>query len=514
MHTVLRVAGLILVTHLGISRTAAAQATSDPVRRSGIWDPASAPKPPLAVAINWNTKPKTGKVPERVTPKTVVRLHVESFNFFRFEPEFSVDTKTIPGYSYLEGLWAQVLSLAPAAPTPVGNPDDVARLAKQSEFLFALESWRNAIASSNEQMKVDLKQAVPTTVVLSQKDTIAIRASVTVIERFPENLEQKRRATEALVLRQFGIAARQADSVFRAATGALNAAISDSTKLATAIVVANRSLQSATTNAQRQDATKTKTENEAALTAATEKIAAARAELAQFSETATITTSPIAEAYYAQELYDAQLVHHNETLAKLKVFIDRAHESLRGRTKDLPSQKAGTIVTVTVRAKPLNDTGDETKQAAEAGPITVSYYVQSDRPLMFHAGAAYTRIDMVEFEKIQKDLTRDVFQEVDAPDASADLIAYMTYMLTPEVDNWAGGFGLTIGTGLRDLGKRLYLGATFRLTNRLILTGGGFSQTVTEADGRALSEANPKLFDAIKRVKQWGWFAGVSATPF
>ena len=100
--------------------------------------------------VNWNTAPKTGKVPERVTPKSVIQLRVESFNFLRFEPEFSIDAKTIPGYSFLEGLWGQVLSLAPADRAASGSLGKMAMLGKQSEFLAALESWRSAIASSDQ----------------------------------------------------------------------------------------------------------------------------------------------------------------------------------------------------------------------------------------------------------------------------------------------------------------------------------------------------------------------------
>lgn len=217
------------------------------------------------------------------------------------------------------------------------------------------------------------------------------------------------------------------------------------------------------------------------------------------------------EAWYAQELYDAELKRHDAVIGRINLFIKRAGEVESGRLKQFDSQKQGTIVTTSIAVTPFTSSADEAERAAREQITTVSYYVQSKLPLVFHAGPAYTNIADVDITKVERPAVGDVFQEVTKPKSEADLIIFMTYMLTPIAYD-TPGLGLTIGTGLKDIGTRIYLGATAKFNERLLLSGGAFSQTTTEGD--VAFSADPKLFTTVKKVKKWGYFVSVSVSPF
>jgi hypothetical protein len=224
-----------------------------------------------------------------------------------------------------------------------------------------------------------------------------------------------------------------------------------------------------------------------------------------------IAANPNAEAWYAQQLYDAELQKHDALVARINVFLKRAAESVNGRIRQFDTQKAGTIVTTSITVTPLVNTAKATEIAAKQQVRSMSYYVQSPMPLVFHAGPAYTNIADVNIEKVDRPAVGDVFQEVTKPKSDADLIAFMTYMLRG-IGYDTPGFGLTIGTGLKDIGKRLYFGGTAKFNERLFLTGGAFSQTVKEGDAALV--ANGSLFASVKNVAKWGYYVSISVAPF
>ncbi len=486
------IAGLVCaMVAIGDATQAGAQ---EPVR-SSVWKPRNTTTTPLEIGVNWNEKEKAGKVPERITPKRAVSLRIEMFNFVYHEPEINVDAKAIPGYAFLESLWGQVLGLQPAGPGAAGSAaDEIRILGEQSPFLRALEEWRRATKTSEENMKSTLK-AIKPVVALTPDDTTAFRGFLSTTTKERDLLDKARASAEVLILAQF--------------TAPIVNRTLDSANAEAALKAAMEARARGTATQQEVN------EKQAALKVAIDKLTSVRAGLNRYGVTG-LTTSPIAEAYYAQSLYDAQLVHHKELVDKMKIFIDRLTESLQGRSRDLDSQKAGTIVTVTIRPKPVaNSSPEVTKAATKAGPIVFTYYVQSEKPLMYHLGAIYTRIQDFDYEKVQKGLAGDVFQRIEKSEGGSDLIAMMTYLPLAENDNYfTNGFGLTIGTGVKNLGQRLYLGGSFTFFDRLILNGGKFSQTVTTSDGNALSATTPNLFEGIKKTKEWGWYFGLSATPF
>ena len=318
---------------------------------------------------------------------------------------------------------------------------------------------------------------------------------------------------EDLILKQYAIAMQARSVGYKPASENAETLRAASDASAKALEEAEQQVKAAKNEEERKksqsdrDAKKEKAASDAA------ELKTAESAVRQYGAWATLTTSPIEEAYYAKALYDAQLVSHKEVVARQQEFVRRANESLKGRSKVLEGRKAGTIVTIKALVKPIGDSEQDVKAANDAGAITVSYYVQSEMPLVFHAGLAWTNLKSFDYQQVQKNLSTDIYQQIAKPDNAIDLSIFMTYLLTPTSDNWASGLGLTIGTGVTDLGKKLFLGGTAKFSDHLLLTAGGLSKTVTDSTGRAISE-DGKLFDAIKRVQKWGWFVSFTATPF
>ena len=87
---------------------------------------------------------------------------VEHFNFVRYEPEISVESKEVPGYSYLEGLWSQFLGLTKVQKAGVGaTPEEFGILGAQSPYLQALESWRATVISADNELRRRVSEVTP-----------------------------------------------------------------------------------------------------------------------------------------------------------------------------------------------------------------------------------------------------------------------------------------------------------------------------------------------------------------
>lgn len=505
-------ATLLTICALGGSRLSA----QDPIDRSHdskVWTNSNSGKEPVVIPLDWSLKTRTGKVPERVTPSRVVSWRIDHFNFMRFEPVVTVDAAVVPGYAILESLWSQVIGLAPAvAKAGVGAPSDDAKLfSEQSPFLLALQNWRAAVVSAQVALGKQV-EGLPASVDLNDKQLDSIVKAAAALKLEADGLEADRKDAEGLILHQYASAVTNQAAAFSAATKTRDSLVAAAKAAKSELDQAAEANKKAMTAAGKKAAKDVLDAKQTAFDAISASLKNADASVATFGADATLTTSPIAEAYYAQMLYDAELTTHNALMTKLAEFARRAAECAKGRTATLDPRKAGTIVTVTGKATAVSQAAPDVAVASKADPITVRYYVQSEMPLVFHAGIAWTSIEDFDYQVVQKNVSGDVFQQIQKPDQTPDLTAFMTWL--PGKDGESSGFGLTLGTGLKDLGKRLYFGASYSFGNRLLLSGGGFTQTVTTADGNAISISAPNLFASIKQVRKVGLFFSFSATPF
>ena len=435
----------------------------------------------LVDTIHWGRNDtRNYDIRDHVTPKTSVSLRITHFNFLRYTPEFTVATREIPNYALLEGLWTQILQVDPGFQAQLAGAG-----AGPDTFLGRLAEWRQTILTVRRNLATHTK-AVPKTVALDDKEIGEIVADRDDLAADLVTLETNRARAEEKIL-------QPADVIFELRT----AATATTADAAAAAQKAYDDAKAANAPAATLANLKKRADDAAAAAAAVERTVVMS------------SPSPNAEAYYAQQLYDAALAEHRALVGKVETFITLADEVKNGRVKDFEAQKAGTIVTATIRVQSLTTDRETTDNAAKEKPTTVRYLVSSERPVVAHIGGAYTRIDDVSVEKVQR-LGNDVFKEIDEANGGADLVVYLTYMLTPLP--LTRGWGLTLGTGVTKPGERLYLGASAKLTDRLVLTGGRMTQELREGSSALVGSGD--LFESVKNVRHWGWFGSVSFTPF
>ncbi|MHB1313027.1 MAG: hypothetical protein ACYC3L_13510, partial [Gemmatimonadaceae bacterium] len=415
----------LLSTLLATIVTAGASA-QDPIDRthdSKVWHTSKSTREPIVLPFDWSAKTRTGKVPERVTPSRRVAWRIDHFNFMRFEPVVSVDAKTVPGYALLESLWSQVMGLVPVPPAGVGAASEKLRiLGARSPFLEALEAWRIRVASAENNLAKEVTK-LPTLVALSDKEVDSVTAAAVRMKTSAEALEDDRKDVDTLILRQYAISMTERTSGYLAAVAARDTIAARVAGAQADFDKASAALGAAAGDAEKKKAKEVAGAKEKALADVTAELIQARARVDQFGAGSTLTTSPITEAYYAQQLYESELVIHKAVVARLTEFRRRAEECAKGRSNDLETRKAGTIVTVTAKAKAISESGPDVETASKADPITVSYYVQSEMPLVFHAGVAWTSIEGFDYQLVQKSLSGDVFQRIQKPEETPDLTA-------------------------------------------------------------------------------------------
>jgi len=310
-----------------------------------------------------NTPTKSAKVPEHVTPKRAMSIRIEMFNFLRFEPVINTDVKTVPAYSYLESMWTQVLALSVTDKStakslqgddPGGRP----------LFLVALEGWRSDIAASIDTLKIMVDSA-PTKVALFRRGHDADPRLFQPGKRPPqvsreapkghgaphpgairpnraEQQEEYIDATARLTAANQGRFA--ADKALAKAAGDLAAIDKD----AHASKRRRRAPRRPETSGRRRWTSRWPSRHSAS------GRRPVRRDVDHVADQRSVLR-PVALRRGARP-------PHRHRRIGLKAFTDRANECLVGRVKDMDAQPAGTIVTVTVRPKPLHDNnGKETR---------------------------------------------------------------------------------------------------------------------------------------------------------
>jgi hypothetical protein len=204
---------------------------------------------------------------------------------------------------------------------------------------------------------------------------------------------------------------------------------------------------------------------------------------------------------------------HDKLLAKIAAFQSSANLIENGQVKFIGKKKAGTIVTVNLIPKDL-------QQASTGQPVSVEYFVHSSLPVRFHVGYAGSGLSDVDFATVRTLAGRDLFSQVKNEDGTAEFSAFLTY----ELYSWTWiekdfGLGLTLGTDFKDPGDRIYVGASLRLFERFVLSAGGASAVVAEGENPVLDELGGllqarELFTTITSTRDWQLFIGVSFGVF
>lgn len=212
------------------------------------------------------------------------------------------------------------------------------------------------------------------------------------------------------------------------------------------------------------------------------------------------------ETYYSQMLYDSQLKQHEQIVDGLKSFIQLATAVVEGQRKIIGKKPQGTRVTVTMSVKAKDESLQKT--ALEVGTVVVQYFVSSNRPVLFHAGLVYTRLNDINLEKINTLDKGEVFKQIKNPSSSSNLSTFLSYQLAVNAQGDAGILA-SFGTDIPSPGKRLYLGVTGNFGSFLITLG---ASTASIKEGENLLTED--LFKTIKVKREWGYFIAISVNPF
>ncbi len=203
---------------------------------------------------------------------------------------------------------------------------------------------------------------------------------------------------------------------------------------------------------------------------------------------------------------------HGEIVSSYQLFDSRAALVEGGRQQTVRKQTPGTLVSVTMTASSL----DGAAGAATAGKnqVVFRYFVHSMYPLLFHAGPAYSDgIDGSEFEALSRLSRDDLFAKIEGEEEDLDLSAFLSWQFMSFGSKRDMGLMLTFGTGFEDPGRKLFGGLSYRW-GRWIVSGGWIRAEVEEGQGRVDGEAEPALFEAVRKGSDVGSFVSVSFKVF
>jgi hypothetical protein len=136
---------------------------------------------------------------------------------------------------------------------------------------------------------------------------------------------------------------------------------------------------------------------------------------------------------------------------------------------------------------------------------------QSESAFALHAGAAYARVPEATFETVGALSGQDLFAETGAREGSADFAVLVSQRL------WAAGRGrvyATLGTGVSDPGRLLYLGGSVAASRTFFTAGMATSLidvgVLAVPDSIFRGNQDRTLFASLERQRRWGFFAAVS----
>jgi hypothetical protein len=198
--------------------------------------------------------------------------------------------------------------------------------------------------------------------------------------------------------------------------------------------------------------------------------------------------------------------------SKAGTFLAMATLVIEGEERAIGTKKAGTRVTVNLHA------------AAGAGVKTwiadLSYIVQSERPLVAHAGMSFGSLNEISFEKVRRVnglSADDLFVQEDTGTTTSDFLLFLGYQLgainpsrlgESRDPDWA--FFASLGTAIREPGKKIFLGPSVAF-KRFVLTGGAVIGKEAEGVEQVQSD---NLFKAIREQTKTGGFIAFSVRVF
>ncbi len=395
----------------------------------------------------------------RITRETFISFEVNHFNYLRYNLEHEVEQEVIVSYRVLEDLWNQLFNQIPLGIAAL--PDSVKA---KDEFLFYLDQWRTWLNLRDRALDAFL-EAFPTNVGLPQG----------VLDDLMDRIEDP--------------------GVQHGAIGVGAVAQLQALKIqARDKILTSKSFTTAVFNpvAIKDD--------DDHLIGRTDTL-----------QGVIVSAQGATDAYYAGKLYEQQLQVHDAVLAKFDAFFEKGRDTYRGKEIRVGKKSQGTLVTTTFTVDNFN--AADYSIAAQQLPVSVQYFVQSTRPVMFHAGYVISSLDDIDFEKVQTLAGNEVFNLIRDDDLSQDMSAFLTWEFLNSNDGSAS-LGVSIGTEIKSPGDQVILGLSARFLRRWLLTVATANSGILEGVNEISGNGDIRAFESIKKSREWGILVGISVTPF
>jgi hypothetical protein len=421
----------------------------------------------VLIPLNWyeiykdTTLRSTFFKAEKIDKNKLVFLKVTNFNFLRYNLDHEVQEEVVKSYRVPENLWDQVFSYIPV---PLPGPKAAIDTAK-NEFLLSLKNWRQKLARREKSLQ-DYLEKFPNNVHVTDDEKAKLKEKIEDTSNGKEaigvgalkDLEKIRQKTEELIFSSANIAVTVFDT----------------------------------------------------LTVVEPKENYIMAQIRPFwSKTTSENTAT--DAYYASILYDKQLLIHEKVVQKFKAFFAAGRKTYRGTRINIGKKESGTLVTITMT--PVGLSNENIEIANKTRPVSVQYFVQSDKPVVFHVGYSLAFLEDTEFEKVRTLAGNDGFTLIQGECYSLELSAFLSYELLKSNDE-KQSLGITLGTDMTSPGDKIYIGISGRLFEHWFFTIGAVTGEIVEGVNEQIGNPEIKLFESIKTTRDWGFVLGISLSPF
>lgn len=221
------------------------------------------------------------------------------------------------------------------------------------------------------------------------------------------------------------------------------------------------------------------------------------------------------EAIYSthQAMYKAVVDHYHVVDERAQIFLALSAKTIGVEIKRVGKREAGTRVTFTLTAA---DGSGATTAVNE-----VSYFVQSTMPLVAHGGIAFSGLNDVTFTKVRRSATfgeEELFQRTTNEDESTAYTLFLGWQFygsgnDVETDQRKSkvGAAFSLGTDVRQPGKRIFLGPSLLWLNRLVLSAGIVLGKESEGENDAFE---PNVFRIIREKPKSSYFFSLSTKVF
>lgn len=213
-----------------------------------------------------------------------------------------------------------------------------------------------------------------------------------------------------------------------------------------------------------------------------------------------------------REMYRSVVDFYTAVDERAQIFLRLSAKTIGTEVKQVGKKNAGTRVTFALTA---------VDEASAGTPMDdVTYFVQSNMPLVAHGGISFAGLNDVSFEKVKRSATfgeEELFQQQGDAETSTGYTLFLGWQFYGSGDVATNarsskvGAAFSIGTDVNRPGRRLFAGPSLMIFNRLVVSGGlVFGK---EAEGQSVT-LEPEVFRIVKERPKGTWFFSLSTRVY